>query len=197
MIVPGRLALIMERAASCMPTIEALRSRSRVGCQMDTSSCARISPASTKFLEARFIGFSSAVNGCRTLARHYAVEDIIKSLGLWMFMFALVTMFHRSCLCWMFMFVLVTFAIATQLQAMVIVEYSRRAGTATVVFVMVLVISMLFGGFLVNADSTHPGVAWVQYLSLIFYAFEAMAVNEFKVRLLPLLRLGRSLLCLV
>ena len=94
------------------------------------------------------------------------------------------------------MFVLVTFAIATQLQAMVIVEYSRRAGTATVVFVMVLVISMLFGGFLVNADSTHPGVAWVQYLSLIFYAFEAMAVNEFKVRLLPLLRLGRSLLCL-
>jgi ATP-binding cassette, subfamily G (WHITE), member 2 len=81
----------------------------------------------------------------------------------------------------MFMFVLVTFAIATQLQAMVIVEYSRRAGTATVVFVMVLVISMLFGGFLVNADSTHPGVAWVQYLSVIFYAFEAMAVNEFKV----------------
>jgi ATP-binding cassette, subfamily G (WHITE), member 2 len=85
----------------------------------------------------------------------------------------------------MFMFILVTFAIATQLQAMVIVEFSKRAGTATVVFVMVLVVSMLFGGFLVNSDTTHPGVAWVRYLSLVFYAFEAMAVNEFQVRLSP------------
>lgn len=82
----------------------------------------------------------------------------------------------------MFMFVLVAFAIATQLQAMVIVEWSKRAGTATVVFVLVLVISMLFGGFLVNSDTMHPAISWVQYLSLVYYAFEAMAVNEFKVR---------------
>eukprot|EP00892_Ulva_mutabilis_P011926 jgi/Ulvmu1/9105/UM005_0200.1 len=80
----------------------------------------------------------------------------------------------------MFMFVLVAFAIATQLQAMVIVEWSKRAGTATVVFVLVLVVSMLFGGFLVNSDTMHPAIAWVQYLSLVYYAFEAMAVNEFK-----------------
>lgn len=82
----------------------------------------------------------------------------------------------------LFAFVLIAFTIGTQFQAMHIVEWSRRAGTATILFVLLLIVQMLFAGFLVNTKSIPGALAWIRYLSLIYFSFEACAVNEFDVR---------------
>jgi ATP-binding cassette, subfamily G (WHITE), member 2 len=82
----------------------------------------------------------------------------------------------------LFVFVMIAFTIGTQFQAMLLVEWNRRAGNATVLFVLLLIIQMLFAGFLVNSDSIPGAIRWIRYCSLIYYSFEACAVNEFEVR---------------
>jgi ATP-binding cassette, subfamily G (WHITE), member 2 len=103
----------------------------------------------------------------------------------------------------LFVFVMIAFTIGTQFQAMLLIEWNRRAGNATVLFVLALIIQMLFAGFLVNTESIPGVLRWIRYCSLIYYAFEACAINEFEVRAvavgLPLGTLswlrGRLLLC--
>jgi ABC-type multidrug transport system permease subunit len=81
----------------------------------------------------------------------------------------------------LFVFIMISFTIAAQFQAMLLVEWVMRAGNAMVLFVLILIVQMLFAGFLVNADSVNKGIAWIRYLSLFYYAWEAVAINEFEV----------------
>jgi ABC-type multidrug transport system permease subunit len=92
----------------------------------------------------------------------------------------------------LYVFVMIAFTIGAQFQAMLLVEWSSRAGNAMVLFVLLLIVQMLFAGFLVSSDSISPSIAWVQFFSLFYYAFEALAVNEFQVRCDPV---GRNLAC--
>jgi hypothetical protein len=82
----------------------------------------------------------------------------------------------------LFLFFMIAFTVAAQFQAMLLVEWVMRAGNAMVLFVLVLIVQMLFAGFLVNADSVNEGIAWIRYVSLFYYAWEAVAINEFQVR---------------
>ena len=82
----------------------------------------------------------------------------------------------------LFTFVVIAFTIGAQLQAMLIVEWSARAGNAMVVFVLVLIVQMLLAGNLVNSDSIPSFFESIQFTSLFYYAFEALAINEFQVQ---------------
>ncbi|GMI03669.1 hypothetical protein TrVE_jg3568 [Triparma verrucosa] len=45
---------------------------------------------------------------------------------------------------------------------------------------IVVVLMILFGGFYINIESLPVWLRWVQYLSLMRFAFEGLCVNEFK-----------------
>ena len=44
---------------------------------------------------------------------------------------------------------------------------------------IVVVLMILFGGFYINVDSLPVWLAWLQYLSIMRWAFMGLAVNEF------------------
>eukprot|EP01032_Pedospumella_encystans_P007850 gene7850-9359_t len=44
----------------------------------------------------------------------------------------------------------------------------------------ILIILLLFGGFYINSDSLPVGSEWVRYLSLMYWGFQALVVNEFR-----------------
>lgn len=44
----------------------------------------------------------------------------------------------------------------------------------------VVIILMLFGGFYINLESLPAGSEWVTYISMLKWAFQAYAINEFK-----------------
>jgi ABC-type multidrug transport system ATPase subunit len=62
--------------------------------------------------------------------------------------------------------------------SMVIATVSPTAGFASLATIVVLLIGLLFGGFLANADALPPWLAWMQYLSIFYYGFEILFVNE-------------------
>jgi len=45
---------------------------------------------------------------------------------------------------------------------------------------IVVVLMILFGGFYINVDSLPDALAWIQYLSIMRWAFMGLAVNQFK-----------------
>ena len=51
-------------------------------------------------------------------------------------------------------------------------------------FVFVLMI-MLFGGFYVNVDRIPDWIAWIRYVSYMYWAFSGMVINEYGGRVLP------------
>jgi ABC-type multidrug transport system permease subunit len=50
---------------------------------------------------------------------------------------------------------------------------------ALVVLPCLLLVSLLFAGFYVNPDNIPVWVDWVKYISLFFYAYEAVIQNQF------------------
>ncbi|KAI3652706.1 hypothetical protein MP228_002131 [Amoeboaphelidium protococcarum] len=53
-----------------------------------------------------------------------------------------------------------------------------RPGSANVVASSCILFFMLFGGLLINIRNMRSFIGWLQYLSLIRFSFEALAVNE-------------------
>eukprot|EP00873_Tetraselmis_striata_P007915 jgi/Tetstr1/428179/TSEL_018230.t1 len=51
-------------------------------------------------------------------------------------------------------------------------------GVANLVMTLVLLVSLVFGGFLANLEAMPLWVSWISYLSIFRYAFEALVVNE-------------------
>lgn len=82
----------------------------------------------------------------------------------------------------LFVFVMIAYTIGAQFQAMLLVEWTRRAGNATVLFVILLIVQMLFAGLLVNTNGIPKAVRWVRYVTLTYYAYEAVSINEFEAR---------------
>ncbi|KAF2863333.1 hypothetical protein K470DRAFT_211043 [Piedraia hortae CBS 480.64] len=54
----------------------------------------------------------------------------------------------------------------------------QNQGVASLFGVLVMLFSLLFGGFLLNHDTIPRPVAWLQNLSIFHYAFEGLIVNE-------------------
>jgi ATP-binding cassette subfamily G (WHITE) protein 2 len=45
--------------------------------------------------------------------------------------------------------------------------------------ILVMLFEMLFGGLLLSTESLPSGIAWLKWLSFVFYAYNALMVNEF------------------
>lgn len=54
----------------------------------------------------------------------------------------------------------------------------RTISSATVIATLVLLIMLLFGGFLLNVDSIPAFIGWIRYLSWFLYAYEAVVGSE-------------------
>ncbi|KAJ1428243.1 ABC-2 type transporter-domain-containing protein [Ochromonadaceae sp. CCMP2298] len=63
---------------------------------------------------------------------------------------------------------------------LLISAWAPSATVASAVGPPVLIILLLFGGFYINTASLPPGSGWVRYLSLIYWGFQSLVVNEFE-----------------
>lgn len=78
----------------------------------------------------------------------------------------------------LFFCVLSVFSAAVGALSMAVTVGFGTAGRASLVMNLVLLLSLLFAGFLVNVASITPALRWVHYLSVFFYGFEALTSNE-------------------
>ncbi|KDO15801.1 hypothetical protein SPRG_18663 [Saprolegnia parasitica CBS 223.65] len=75
---------------------------------------------------------------------------------------------------------LVLFNVAAGSLSLLVSTVSKTVGIANLVATVVLLLMLLFGGFLLNVQTMPSGVAPIQWLSLFKYAFEIMMTNELK-----------------
>jgi len=78
----------------------------------------------------------------------------------------------------LFFCVLSVFSAAVGALSMAVTVGFGTAGRASLVMNLVLLLSLLFAGFLVNVASITPALRWVHYFSVFFYGFEALTSNE-------------------
>ena len=78
----------------------------------------------------------------------------------------------------LFFCVLAVFSAAVGALSMAVTVGFGTAGRASLVMNLVLLLSLLFAGFLVNVNSITPTLRWVASLSVFRYAFEAMTTSE-------------------
>ena len=58
--------------------------------------------------------------------------------------------------------------------------YASSVGVVNLIATVVFLIQLLFGGLFINLDSMSPGIVWLKYLSIFYYAFELLMTNEFE-----------------
>lgn len=78
----------------------------------------------------------------------------------------------------LFWVTLVLFNVAAGSISVLVGVLSTRVGSANLAATVVLLVMLLFGGFLLNAETMPASVAWLQHLSIFNYAFEILMVNE-------------------
>ncbi|PIK50784.1 ATP-binding cassette transporter subfamily G member 2a [Apostichopus japonicus] len=78
-----------------------------------------------------------------------------------------------------FVFTLVLTSFVTTGVAFAVSSSFKDLGVATIMSAMVFVLSMIFGGVLVNISSLPEWIQWIQYLSLFRYTINALSINEF------------------
>ncbi|RLN94064.1 hypothetical protein BBJ28_00017554 [Nothophytophthora sp. Chile5] len=80
----------------------------------------------------------------------------------------------------LFSLTLVLFNVAAGAICLLVGVLSRRVGPANLGATVVLLIMLLFGGFLLNSQTMPASVGWVKHLSIFSYAFEILMTNELK-----------------
>ncbi|KAK2079440.1 hypothetical protein QBZ16_003132 [Prototheca wickerhamii] len=75
-------------------------------------------------------------------------------------------------------FCLLTFSCTIGALSMAVTVVSNTAGEASFGMNFIILFSIMFTGFLVNVNSIPTWLRWIHYLSIFFYAFEAMITNE-------------------
>ncbi|KAG7377739.1 ABC transporter G member 24 [Phytophthora pseudosyringae] len=78
----------------------------------------------------------------------------------------------------LFWLTLVLFNVAAGSICLLVGVLSRRVGSANLAATVVLLIMLLFGGFLLNSETMPDSVGWLKYLSIFGYAFEILMANE-------------------
>jgi hypothetical protein len=79
-----------------------------------------------------------------------------------------------------FLFILVLESLAALGLGMIVSVISPSVEAANALGPPIVIVLLLFGGFYINIDSLPTGSKWVTYISLLKWAFEALAINEFK-----------------
>ncbi|KAG6590566.1 ATP-binding Cassette (ABC) Superfamily [Phytophthora cinnamomi] len=80
----------------------------------------------------------------------------------------------------LFSLTLVLFNVAAGAICLLVGVLSRRVGPANLGATVVLLIMLLFGGFLLNSQTMPTSVGWLKHLSIFSYAFEILMTNELK-----------------
>ncbi|KDD77010.1 ABC-2 type transporter, partial [Helicosporidium sp. ATCC 50920] len=78
----------------------------------------------------------------------------------------------------LFLATLTAFALAVGALSLLVSAASASAGRASLVMNVVLLLSLLVGGFFVNVASIPGWIRWLHYLSLFYYAYSALMINE-------------------
>ncbi|KAK9908503.1 hypothetical protein WJX75_008761 [Coccomyxa subellipsoidea] len=78
----------------------------------------------------------------------------------------------------LFFCVLAVFSATVGALSMAITVGFGTAGKAALIMNLVLLLSLLFTGYLVNIAAVTPVLQWVHYLSVFFFGFESLIVNE-------------------
>jgi ABC-type multidrug transport system ATPase subunit len=84
----------------------------------------------------------------------------------------------------LFLMVLATFAVAIGALSLAVAVGCSTPGQASLVMNIILLISLLVGGFFVNAASMPVWISWLRFVSAFFYAYAALTINEFSSLLL-------------
>jgi len=79
-----------------------------------------------------------------------------------------------------YLFTLTAFNCAVGAMSMCVTIACNTAGQTSFIMNFILLFSLAFTGFLVNVTSIPPVLRWIHYLSVFFYAFEAMLSTELK-----------------
>ena len=79
---------------------------------------------------------------------------------------------------WVSIAVLILFNLATAMEVMVIGIMVKDSGSAIMISVLFLLLSLLFAGLFINKETIPFGLAWIEHLSIFHYAYESLAVNE-------------------
>lgn len=79
-----------------------------------------------------------------------------------------------------FLLVLVLFNLAAAGLCLCFATAFKNLSAANLLANLVILFSMLFGGFLLNKDHIPPMLSWLQHLSFFNYGYEALIVNELK-----------------
>ncbi|POM76313.1 ABC Superfamily [Phytophthora palmivora] len=78
----------------------------------------------------------------------------------------------------LFLLTLVLFNVAAGSICLLVGVLSKRVGSANLAATSVLLIMLLFGGFLLNSETMPGSVSWLKHLSIFGYAFEILMTNE-------------------
>lgn len=89
--------------------------------------------------------------------------------------------------------VLVLFNLAVSIEVLIIGILIREPGTATMVAVLILLLSLLFAGLFINSEDLMALVSWLQWISSFHYAYEALTINEIKDLILKEKKYGLSI----
>ncbi|KAK8237745.1 ATP-binding cassette sub-family G member 2 [Phyllosticta capitalensis] len=81
---------------------------------------------------------------------------------------------------WKFMLFLVLFNLAAANICLFIGIVFKNQGVANLIATLVMLFSLLFGGFLLNHETIPKAALWLQTLSIFHYGFEGLIVNEVK-----------------
>ncbi len=84
----------------------------------------------------------------------------------------------------LFLMVLSTFAVVIGALSLAVAVGCSTPGQASLVMNIILLISLLVGGFFVNAASMPVWISWLRFISAFFYAYAALTINEFSSLLL-------------
>lgn len=79
---------------------------------------------------------------------------------------------------WVAIGIMILFNLAASMEVLVIGILVRDSGSATMLSVLLLLLSLLFSGLFINKETIPLGLLWVEKLSVFHYAYEALAVNE-------------------
>jgi ABC-type multidrug transport system ATPase subunit len=79
-----------------------------------------------------------------------------------------------------FTLVVVAFSCAVGALALALAALLDSPGKAALLMNMVLLVGVLFAGFLANKDAIPAALRWITYLSVFRYAWEALVINEMK-----------------
>jgi ABC-type multidrug transport system ATPase subunit/ABC-type multidrug transport system permease subunit len=84
----------------------------------------------------------------------------------------------------LFLMVLATFAVVIGALSLAVAVGCSTPGQASLVMNIILLISLLVGGFFVNAASMPVWISWLRFISAFFYAYASLTINEFSSLLL-------------